>query len=404
MYLQSLILFYFSSQALTSPLALPQGTGAGADSCAAAPLEQKTWTDLKIDDFLVSTAKNYTRTKTNNVQSLAASFGAPNFFCGLDKFCNAGQPCLPIQLPAWYATLAIQNWNNYVNGLNTAITFASSIISLKLSEIVQDVYKDPQDNITPLKNIGGMFSSVLSIIPFTGSVVAVVGAVNSGLGFVLKHATPPVPTDKFLAWSNVAGSMGDVIRDFQRTVSDSTDAILDAEIDNPTSGINEILKGGAFLGVSQNFTQTDLQDVVINAITMNAIGLALQAQKIFIFRITSVPTCTEEASNEFCSQNSDGTFAVSLLLRADGNNAMPQTDISDTLQSKYGMAKEQILKGPTDCFDSNNKQQLTNPFDQGGLPPDPKAPCVFNVLVCSVSTTSGREGIVKICRGSGLDV
>jgi hypothetical protein len=126
-----------------------------------------------------------------------------------------------------------------MNGLNTAITFASSIVSLKLSEIVTDVYKDPQDNITPLKNVGGMISAVLSIIPFTGPVASAAGAINSGLGFVLAHAAPPAPVDKFLAWTNVAGSMGDVIRDFQRTVSDSVDAILDAEIDNPTNGISE---------------------------------------------------------------------------------------------------------------------------------------------------------------------
>jgi hypothetical protein len=102
MHLPSLVLLYFTSQTLASPLAQPQGKGTGADSCAAAPLEQKTWTDLKIDDFLVTAAKTYPRTKNNNVQSLAASFGAPNFFCGLDSPCNAGQPCLPIKLPAWY--------------------------------------------------------------------------------------------------------------------------------------------------------------------------------------------------------------------------------------------------------------------------------------------------------------
>jgi hypothetical protein len=91
----------FSSLALTSPTPYPQGTGNGADSCPSDPLNTDTWNKLKIDDFLVEATKNYTRTKVNNVQSLADSFGSPNFFCGLDKFCNAGQPCLPIRPPAW---------------------------------------------------------------------------------------------------------------------------------------------------------------------------------------------------------------------------------------------------------------------------------------------------------------
>lgn len=142
-------------------------------------------------------------------------------------------------MPYRYAALAIQNYNNYMNGLNTAITFASSIISLRLGEIVQDVYPDPKDDITPLKNIGSMFSSILGVIPFTGAVATGASVVNGGLGFVLKRATPPASPDRFLAWSNIGKSMSDVLSDFQRTVSDSLDNSLDAVIDDPTNGISK---------------------------------------------------------------------------------------------------------------------------------------------------------------------
>ncbi|XP_014562452.1 hypothetical protein COCVIDRAFT_10862 [Bipolaris victoriae FI3] len=270
-------LYIVLSVAFASPVASPQGVGNGADSCRVSALEPKTWTDLKIDDFLAAATKNYTRTTSNNVQSLAASFGAPNFFCGLDKFCNAGQPCLPIQPPAWYAALAIQNYNNYMNSLNTAVTFASSIISLKLGEVVADVYPDPKDDITPLKNIGSMVSSVLGVISFTGAVASTVTAVNGGLGFALRRATPPTPPDRFVAWTNLGQTMSDVLSDFQRFISDSLDRSLNAVVDDPTDGINELIKGGGFLGVSENFTQSDLQTIVTESITRHAIGLALQA-------------------------------------------------------------------------------------------------------------------------------
>jgi hypothetical protein len=285
------------------------------------------------------------------------------------------------------------------------------------------VYPDPQDNITPLKNAGSMISSVLSIIPFTGPVAGAAGAVNKGLGFVLAHATPPEPVNKFLAWSNVAGSMGDVIRDFQAAVSNSVDTILDAEIDDPTNGISKfwrinhdpelhwlqcadkIIEGGAFLGLNDNFTQTDLQAVVLDSITMNALGLALQAQKIFIFRNRFADTCPRDASDTLCSDNGDGSSTVTLLTRADGDdNALDESALSDTLQSKYGMTKEQIIQGPIDCLEANGGKQLTNPFDQGGLPADPKGPCVFNVLVCIVETASINAGIVERCRDIGLDI
>jgi hypothetical protein len=70
------------------------------------------------------------------------------------------------------------------------------------------------------------------------------------------------------------------------------------------------------------------------------------------------------------------------------------------------MTKEQIIRGPTDCFDTNGKKQLTNPFDAGGSPADPEGPCVFNVLVCSVDSSSlDKEGIVERWRSeNGLDV
>jgi hypothetical protein len=139
---------------------------------------------------------------------------------------------------------------------------------------------------------------------------------------------------------------------------------------------------------------------------MNALGLALQAQKIFVFRNTVALECsTTDRSDAFCDPNADGSFTVRLLTRADGDgNALDQTALSDTLQAKYGMTKEQILRGPTECFDTNAQKQLTNPFDQGGLPVDAKAPCVFNVVVCSVDTGSVNKGIVERCRDLGLDV
>lgn len=123
MYFQSLMAAAYGLSAIqlssASPIALPQGTGSGADSCTTEALTADTWKSLNIDTFLKDwTAANVTAATTNNVQALASSFGAPNFFwydypakrkehhvltsrSGLDNFCNAGQPCLPVTTPAW---------------------------------------------------------------------------------------------------------------------------------------------------------------------------------------------------------------------------------------------------------------------------------------------------------------
>ncbi|KAH7078769.1 hypothetical protein BKA63DRAFT_507080 [Paraphoma chrysanthemicola] len=394
---------------LASPVAFPQGTGAGADSCPSDDLTAKTWTDLNIDGVLADAAGNYTKTTTNNIQSLADFFGAPNFFCGLDNFCNAGQPCLPVQVPAWYSVVAIQNWNNYMNSLNTAVGFATSILSLKLPEIVQDIYPDPKDDVTSLKTAFQIISGVISVVPFTGAVSTAASAVSGGLGFINGRLQPPAPTDRFLAWSDISGTMSDVLRDYQSAISGAITRTLNAPIDDPDNGINGILKDGAFLGISQNFTQKDVQDAVIDSITISALGFALQAQKAFVTRFFNQIRCTE-SENTLCIQNdgSDTFTQWSLLKRSDRSNAGSLIDQAKVLTDKYGLTKLEFLKGPTNCYDNNGKQQLTNRAFEQGLPLDPKAECVFNLLVCDIDNGNGgagRKGIVDFCKDDrGLDI
>ncbi|KAH7009535.1 hypothetical protein EDB80DRAFT_868071 [Ilyonectria destructans] len=135
---------------------LPQDTGTSADSDAVDALNANTWTTLNIDQFLQDwVAANLTAADSNNVQALSHSFGAPNFFCSIDSFYNAGQPCLPVDplLDTSEVVRSIQNWNSYMNSVNTAINFASSIMPLYLPGVVSDLYHD----ITPLKDFYKMF-------------------------------------------------------------------------------------------------------------------------------------------------------------------------------------------------------------------------------------------------------
>ncbi|KAI8931852.1 hypothetical protein NX059_010758 [Plenodomus lindquistii] len=399
------ILAAFGSAAtFASPLPMPQGTGGGADSCPSDELSPKTWTDLNIDKVLADAAANYTKTQTNNVQAFADSFGAPNFFCGLDNFCNAGQPCLPVQPPAWYGLVGIQNWNNYANALNTAAGFATSIIGLKLPEIVQDLFPAPKDDITLLRPFIVMSAGVLSMVPVTGALLVGSTAIGTGLIFSSSTAFIPPTADTFFQWSNVASSMGDVLREWQGSISDYITRTIDAPVDDPNNGINKILEGGNFLGVSQNFTQSDLQDLVIDSITVNALGLALQARRAFIVRFINMERCTEN-DNSLCIQG-DTLTGYSLVVRSGDANAGSLGDETKLIVEKYGLTKEQALKGPADCFDKNGKKQLAgNPFEKG-MPTDPKELCNFNLQVCEIDNSLVIDlGIVDYCQEiQGLDI
>lgn len=69
------------TSSLTSVLATPVPQATGADECKTQALNQDTWNDLGIEDFLTDwTTYNLSKVDSNAVQNLAASFGAPNFF------------------------------------------------------------------------------------------------------------------------------------------------------------------------------------------------------------------------------------------------------------------------------------------------------------------------------------
>lgn len=296
-----------------------------------------------------------------------------------------------------------------MNSMNTAIGFAGSILSLKIPQIVQDVFPDPIDNITPLGNMVSIIGGVLSVVPVTGAIsTAASASMQFGLDFVNSRLLPPTPTDRFLVWSDIASSIADVVREYQAVLSSSMTAILNAAIDDPNNGINKIISKGTFLGVSQNFTQTDLQRAVVDSITMNALGLALQAQKVFVVRYFNVRDCRTQSEDSICVKN-DGsqTFTVWALIRSLGKGRADSTvDLSKILMNKYGMTKLEFLKGPTDCYDNNGKKQLTNPFNRG-MPLDPKAPCVFNLLVCDKDSSGDRLniGLIEYCqKHQGLNI
>ncbi|KAK7914957.1 hypothetical protein PG985_012660 [Apiospora marii] len=331
----------------------------GATSCPAETLSADTWTKLDLDKFLAAWVKaNVTAAKSNNVQALAQSFGAPNFFCGLDNFCNAGQPCLPVEMPAWYGLIAIQNWNSYMNSMNTAITFASSIISLTLPGIVSDLSISPPDDVTPMKNLYKAMTTILGLIPFTGPVATGASALTQGINFI-------------------TGQMGNVIQAWQAQVADAFKKILDAPVDDANSGILNVIAKGAFLGYSQNVTQSDLQKNMIDSFRVYGAGLALRAQgfQLSVSDNTNPAngnTCTDSVKHwgvaGSCRDDGNGNWRQVVLVDKDGYG---QEGIMQKLIDNYGLTQDVALQDNVDC---NNADPTTD-----SLPLDPKTKCLFTL-------------------------
>ncbi|CAG8972587.1 hypothetical protein HYALB_00011319 [Hymenoscyphus albidus] len=395
----------------------PQGVGTGADSCPSEPLNNDTWIELDLDNYLMEAAHNITPTETNNVQALAQYFGAPNFFCGLDSFCNAGQPCLPVTTSAWYILVAIQNWNQYMNSLHTAVMFATSIMSLIIPQVVNDLNPPRKNRDTPMKNMVGLISLVLGFIPWSGE-MAKFGEQISNARFSASHASgrmkPTVQPDKFMIWGDVAASLGELAQDYQRAVATELKRLLDSPID-AKDGLGGLLGGGGFLGIAQNFTQADLQERVTDVITRRSIALVLQEQKAFIWRYPN--GCKDYGKADvMCVDDGDsiGGKAGYRLMKPDRfkpNNANSMEEAAGLLLGKYGMTKDELFMGPVRCFINNGRQQLADPFGDN-LPTNKSVDCLFNLQICDKVRglgernvhVRGRKSIIENCRDQGLDV
>ncbi|KAH8587981.1 hypothetical protein B0O99DRAFT_583756 [Bisporella sp. PMI_857] len=375
--------------ATANPIAFPQGS----TSCPSEALSEATWTKLDLNGFLAAAAPNLT---TNNVQGFAASLGAPNFFCGLDQFCNAGQPCLPVTLPAWYGLVAIQNYNSYMNSLNTAVSFAAAIMSLEIPAVVADFWPQPEDNVTPFKEVLSMVTLGLSAVPFTGALAKVSTVAKGVSSFLTQQMKPPQEPNLFVKWSDVGVSIATAVKDYQSTVSNSLRNTLDAEINDPTSGINSILASGGFLGVAQNFTQADMQSKVADSMKLRSIALLLQGQKAYVYRATTDFCGNGDQPPKLCTSATNAPNNFQLRMGDDSID-----DIASTMITKYGISKETFLQGPSDCFDESGVQSFTPDI----LPIDATAKCIFNLPVCTFNadTFPGRT-IQENCRLQGLDV
>jgi hypothetical protein len=299
--------------------------------------------------------------------------------------------------------LGIQNWNNYMNSMNTAITFSTNIISLKLPEIVSDLYPDPKDDVTPMQLFARAITSTMGLVPFAGGLDTVAKTFTTSVNYVLTVVKPP-KTDKFMQWSNVASSLGEVIQDYQAAVSDSIKKVIDTPVAD-AGGIYEQLQGGRFLGISQNFTQSTLQKQMIDSFTIYSIGLALQAQKIFVLRMTNIKRKHDDTSASYVVDAGDGTFTEYSLMQAGGNdNAIVMLDIGDKLSNKYSLPRERWLDDVVKCWEGNDKKQLADSFGDF-LPIDPATPCLLNLNVCDlVSVEWGSKGIIESCRDNGVDI
>ncbi|KAH7344285.1 hypothetical protein BKA66DRAFT_434348, partial [Pyrenochaeta sp. MPI-SDFR-AT-0127] len=295
-----------------------------------------------------------------------------------------------------YGLVAIQNYNSYMNSLNTAVSFAAAIMSLEIPAVVADFWPKPLDNVTPFQDVLSMITLGLSAVPFTGALANVNTVAQVVTTFLAQQIKPPQEPDLFVEWSDVAVNIATAVKDYQLTISNSLRNTLDAEVNDATSGINPILAGGGFLGVAQNFTKADMQSKVVDSMKLRSIALLLQGQKAYVYRGSGTICNIVDQYPTLCTKATNGPNFFQLRM---GDNTID--GIAEMMIEKYGISKETFLQGPSDCFDESGVQLFTPAI----LPLDATAKCIFNLPVCTFNrdTFPGRT-IQENCRLQGLDV
>lgn len=194
------------------------------------------------------------------------------------------------------------------------------------------------------------------------------------------QVNPPEPRDNFVAWSDIAGQMGNVVADYQAQVADSFRAIIDAPVDDANAGIFKIVARGAFLGQSRNVTQAEVQKNLIDSFKVYGAALALQAQGLQL----SVADNTNPQNGNSCRATAEH-FGIAASCREDGNGAFrqvvlvdkdgfAQNDIMQTLIDKYGISQDMATQDAVDCINAGTPDPTGDT-----VPLDPKTPCLFTL-------------------------
>ncbi|KAL5631007.1 hypothetical protein BROUX41_000879 [Berkeleyomyces rouxiae] len=355
-------------------------------SCPIDVLAPQTWNRLQLDTWLNDWVKaNVTAKETNNVQELATTFGAPNFGCGVDQFCDAGQPCAPVKTPEWYALLATQNLNTYMNAVLQGSEVANNILNEILPAMVTDLYPQGDTSTVLTQDLYTLYNTVLSAIYFITPPTTQTSTEQPGTAenqtaitntqFVLEALQPTIPEGETTAWTNLTTHLPVVMEDYMDQISMTLQDIIDKPIDEVDGGLAAVLKGGAFLGTAQDFTQEELSSATGPSMQVYAAALMLRSQgfQLSVANQTSnnAGSCKDKdvaiGSSSVCVDNGPQDWTMSTLV---DKNFYPQNGIMDVLVSKYGLTREQITHEALAC-DPNAD------YFGGMLPLDPKTQCLF---------------------------
>ncbi|WAR51725.1 hypothetical protein PtB15_1B161 [Puccinia triticina] len=400
--------------------------------CKPRPLEPPLWSEFGMNSHLY----NYPNGTILNLQQYASQVGALDFECGIGKVCNAGQLCENIYGRDWYALVAAQNWNNFVNILfqasGDAFDSAADILPTMLVDLEKDPTRTPRHVTAWLSLVSNWISSFPSSLfksygPIAGTIwswgqISWLGLVMTlyqlgAFGWVETLMIVGNGEDRFTRSSSISWVLGQAQHAVQGILTNITEEVIQAGI-STQKGLASINQDGIFLSETPVIDRETVQKEYERMIKLKTLVKIWREQNVFIIR--GADPCTQEGPNgayddpnrlSYCGKDS---IMMSIVRGDKGDGFDPTIFRAPLVEAKYGFTTEYLTTVSWECqkkygafeFDPHVCRNMTTVHNL-----QMKDDCSVNLPVCDCTTTDIRSAlrkgisITKACRDiNGLPI
>ncbi|KNZ60400.1 hypothetical protein VP01_155g4 [Puccinia sorghi] len=373
--------------------------------CRKVPLTQDLWSQLGMNTYL----ENYPRGSQMSLQDYASEVGATDFSVGIGEHPHAGQLCETVQGRDWYALVAVQNWNSFVNTLYESAAYAFGIISGIIPEmaamvglVTTWVTSFPGcifSSWAPLAD--AMFDSIGEIAwaSFSGTMY-----VSTAFAYINAVIFVGPGEERFQRGANVAEMMAQAQRAVQSTISNITQNVLNSPINHP-EGLAGINRDGSLLNQIPTNFQSKLQRELERALKLKSLAKFWRVQNAFIVR-GSDPCIYEGVNGAFADDKrisycGDDNIMMNIVRGEKGGKGYePTIHHASLVERKYGYSAKFLTSLAWECqrkhggyeYDWATTRNRTASHSSSQLRELAlAADCYFNLPVCDLTRPESKD-------------
>ncbi|KAH9448679.1 hypothetical protein Pst134EA_027975 [Puccinia striiformis f. sp. tritici] len=404
--------------------------------CDKIPLTPALWSQLEMNAYL----DNYGGGSRTSLHEYASEVGATDFSAGIGEHPHSGQLCEAVNGRDWYALVAAQNWNSFVNSLYDSAGYAFGIMSGIIPEMLIDFEKDPTRVYKTAASYVGLVTTWVSCFPgcifstwapiasamfdSLGEIawISLVGVLYVSTSFAFINSVIFVGTgeDRFQRGADIATMMAQAQRAVQSTISNITQNVINSPI-NHLEGLAGINRDGSFLSeVPSNF-QNNLQRELELALKLKSLAKFWRVQNAFVVRgsdpcvYSGVNGAYDDADMiSYCGE--DNIMMNIVRAEKNGNGYNPTIHHASLAESKYGYSSKFLTTLAWECqlkhgvfeydWNTSHNSSTTNQSELRDLAK--AGDCYFNLPVCDLTQPglntlrhNTSMTLTQICREAG---